>query len=130
MKKYTSKFSPNKKITGAQYIIELICQNLAKANNEELPIKFWENPSWGRFYRSQLRRVHKLLEFFPEHVLITVIKTYNIFSLYPKWVIDLFIKEYKKENSIKNIDYDEQISRITNSTGKNNININLDYLND
>lgn len=113
--KYTSLYSPEKKIHPAQYIAELTCQNKASYLKLELPAQFWNiMPEWLSYYQIQLSQARVLLEKYSFETLVKVIKEKNIFSLKAKWIEQHFIKQEKLNN--QSID-DQQHNRITNSTG-------------
>jgi len=94
--RFPSKYSHGKFVTGAQYIIELICENKA---DRPLPQKFWQLPEHQQFYKSQTRAVHSLLKKYDVYLLIDFVKTNKyIKSLRPKWVhekIEEFAKTWK-----------------------------------
>jgi len=112
--RYTSIFSPNKKVTAAQYIIELVCKNKATYFKLELPIKFWDFPEWRGFYQAQLKRCHYFLGKYDESILIAVIRSKNIFSLLADWIEAEFIKE---QNKMDSQDRDTKHERIMDSKG-------------
>lgn len=41
-------------VTIAQYITEYLCENIARSRKMELPLKFWENEDWAKFFRTQI----------------------------------------------------------------------------
>lgn len=93
---YPSKYSPDNWVTAAQYIIEILCEKLARTKHKDLPVCFWRLPEWANFYKSQLRVTHALLKKFSEKAIITTIKEKNIWSLRPKWVQDAIVKKQKE----------------------------------
>lgn len=98
---YPSRYSPGGYVTVCQYIIELLCENRAKALKKDLPIKFWELPEWSNFYKSQLRVVHKLLKEYDSMSIIAVVKGSNIWSLRPSFVIKKIKDEERKRAAIE-----------------------------
>lgn len=70
MTKYQSRYSPDKLVTAAQYITELICEKKAKLAGGELPVKFWELKNWGSFYRQQIHVANGLLRIYAEQAII------------------------------------------------------------
>ena len=83
---YPSRYSPNKEITAAQYILDLVCERKAKSQNKELPIHFWNLPEWQKFFKMQLRRVHALLKKYDASAIIAAInKCYKLWSILPAW---------------------------------------------
>jgi hypothetical protein len=101
--KFISKYSPNKQITPAQYIIELICERKASLNNIDLPIKFWNLPEWANFFRSQLRLCHNLLKQYSASAIVKALRDRrcsNIYSLGAPWLKPV-IEEYEKIERLK-----------------------------
>lgn len=93
---YPSIYSPQKNVTAAQYIIELICQKKARLSKTDLPIQFWKLPKWQKFFRSQLRKCHILLKQYDERAIINALKNkraYGIYSLFAPWLIDIIDEE-------------------------------------
>jgi len=96
---YTSKYSPDKQITAAQYINELVCEHKAAFDKTKLPIKFWNIPQWSNFYKRNIRQIAKLLKQFDEVAIIRALasptfqKSYSIFT-------DRFIGLVEKEQSV------------------------------
>ncbi len=92
--RYPSKYSGGF-VTGVQYIIELVCERKAQREKKDLPIKFWNLPEWANYYKSQLRSCHKLVKEYGEKAIINMLtKNKGCFSLRPKWVHNLIIKEF------------------------------------
>ncbi len=95
--KYESKYSPDKFVTGTQYIIELICERKAKNINKDLPLQFWKRKEWEHYYKSQVRAVSSLVKKYGETALLKTLRNNNnIYSFRPQWVKQLIIKEYNK----------------------------------
>ena len=97
--KYSSKYSPNKQITQAQYIIELVCEHKASFDKTNLPIKFWELPQWGNFFKRNLRQVHKLLKQFDGNAIIRALNLpsfSNSYSIFTDRFIELVQQEHDK----------------------------------
>jgi len=60
--KFSSKYSPGKKVSAAQYITELICEKNAHIHGTNLPPKFWKLQGWKEFYVAQIRIANLLLK--------------------------------------------------------------------
>lgn len=115
--KYTSIYSPNKKVSESQLLAELVCQKKADNLKIELPAQFWNiMPEWLGYYQIQLSAASKLLDKFDFEVLIKVIKEKNIYSLRPNWILQYFQKE--QDLAINNKKENILTTRITDSTGK------------
>ena len=84
--RYPSRYSPQKFVTAAQYILELVCEKRALKDKKELPIKFWNLPEWASLFKSQLRKCHALLKQYDEKAIIAAIKGSNIYSLHAPWI--------------------------------------------
>jgi hypothetical protein len=61
LRKYKSKYSNGKTVSAAQYITEIICENKARNNNQDLHYKFWTTKEWAQYYRNQIASANKLL---------------------------------------------------------------------
>ena len=94
--KFPSKYSPNAWVTGAQYIIELICEQRARFDNKDLSVKFWNLPEWEKFFVSQTRKCNQLLKKYHERVVIKVVKDKKLRTLHPKWVDPIFATAQKE----------------------------------
>lgn len=97
--KYPSPYSPGGWVTGAQYIIELVCEQRAKFNKTDLPVQFWNLPEWNTYFVSQTRKCNKLLEVYDEKAVIQTVKKCRVRSLMPKWVVSAIAKEQKELNT-------------------------------
>lgn len=92
--KFPSRYSPATFVTSAQYICEFVCENAARKQKKDLPIKFWEIPYWGKYFRAQIKTINDLLTIYPDHVIIRVLRTNpKITSLRPQWVKEIIEKE-------------------------------------
>lgn len=106
---YPSRYSPDKLVTPAQYIVELICEKKAALNGGDLPVQFWKIPKWASFYRQQIVSANGLLRIYSPTAIINALKSngaYGIFSLRAPH-LDMMIKaEQSKvdilENRVKN----------------------------
>ena len=103
MNKYISKYSNGKKVTAAQYITEIVCENKATMENKDLHYRFWVEPYWEKYYKNQISSAHKLLK---QYDAICVAKALSkgkgkrIFSLRAKHLIPLIeLEEQKLKNS-------------------------------
>jgi hypothetical protein len=70
MPKYISRYSPDKDVTPAQYITELICEKKAAQQDSELPIQFWKLPEWKSYYQFQIMLANKLVKKFPSDAIV------------------------------------------------------------
>ena len=97
--KYPSRYSPGGWVTGAQYIIELVCEQRARFEHKDLPVQFWNLDEWAKFFSSQTRACHKLLKTYDAKVIIGVVKQKKIRNLMPKWVANVVAQEQLKFNA-------------------------------
>jgi hypothetical protein len=79
---YPSRYSNGKKVSAAQYITELICENKAKQDGIDLHYRFWANPSWSTYYRNQIGSANKLLQKFSETAIIRALNTKEAVKIY------------------------------------------------
>lgn len=110
--KYPSRYSNGKNVSAAQYITEMICENRAKINKEDIGFRFWTNKKWMKFYRDQIASANKLLEKYHEQAIIKAIKNVKaerIYSLRAPHLIPIIEEEQKileSKNKTLNKDYD------------------------
>jgi len=117
--KYPSRYSPNKEVTAAQYIIELICEKKARFDKTELPMKFWQLEVWQDFFKRNLRKVHSLLKQFEAKSIINALNlpeynnSYSVFT-------ERFMGLVKQEQA--RLKQKSSISSIPNPTNRRTIN--------
>ncbi len=83
-KNFTSRYAPDTKITAAQYITEFICENKARKDGKDLPLRFWQIPAWAKFFKLQILSAGGLLKIYEAEAIILALKTpqgRGIFSL-------------------------------------------------
>jgi hypothetical protein len=93
---YPSLYSPQGWVTAAQYIIEVICEHKAKAEGRDLPVRFWLNEQWAKYYKMQLRACHKLLKQFDEKAIIRALKdprSKKTYSLMAPWLVNIIVEK-------------------------------------
>ena len=86
MTKYLSRYSPDKKITIHQYIVEYVCENNARHSNRELPIQFWTLPEWEAFFVVQMKFCNRLCKTHDAQKVLDFVKQKRIYNLMPKWI--------------------------------------------
>lgn len=113
--KFDSRYSPGKKITAQQYIIEYVCENNAKKRGGELPNKFWEIEEWKTFFRSQTFVCSKLCKNHGYEKLLAFVREKKIYNLLPKWInealVDFTFTPVAEEKPT--------VKQVKNPTGKN-----------
>lgn len=96
--KYISKYSPNKKVSPAQYISEIVCERRATSLKTNLPAKFWNNPDWKQYYIFQIKIANELLKTYSDKAILFALnldKCKTVFSLRNPVLIG-YIKQYKE----------------------------------
>jgi hypothetical protein len=110
--KYPSRYSNGKMVSAAQYITEIICENKAKYNKQDLSFRFWTNKVWMKFYKDQIATANKLLQKYPEQAIIKALKNQkasNIYSLRAPHLIEIIEHEktiLENQNNTLNQEYD------------------------
>jgi len=105
MANYLSKYSNGKNVSEAQYITELICENKAKKDKEDLHYRFWISKKWENFYKNQIASAHKLLKQYTAKAIISAIKneksknTYSLRSPFLLEIIKQAQSDINKENN-------------------------------
>ncbi len=97
-------------MTGAQYVIELVCEQKAKHAKKDLPLQFWKLPEWEKYFVSQTRAVHKLLQTYDERAIISAVKKSRIRNLMPKWVVKV-VAEHDTERKVIQSALAEEIAK-------------------
>ncbi len=126
--RYKSIYSDlDKKVTPAQYIVELVCSNNADKNNIEIPKNFWKLKQWKAFYLFQMKYATSLLKTYPSDFLVSYIRSKKIWSLKAKWIYDDIPKEFKiwKAKNSKTL---KRVETVENPTFRSKKNLNLDLL--
>ena len=119
MTMYPSKYSNGKTVTAAQYITEMICENLAKRKNKDLHYRFWLNVEWCKFYKSQIFTAHKLLKKHTDKAIIAALKSdkgRKIFSLRAPHLEAIIIQQQVVIDATNN-DISKEIIRVDKSIG-------------
>jgi ribosomal protein S25 len=115
--KYPSRYSNGKNVSAAQYITELICENKAKIDKEDIGLKFWTSKKWTNYYRNQISSANKLLEKYNEQAIIKALKNtkaQRIYSLRAPHLIAIIEEEQSNletQNKILNQDYDRSSNK-------------------
>ena len=73
--KYPSKYSNGKEVTAAQYIVEIICERIAKRKKKDLHYRFWLSKEWEKEYKGQIASAHKLLKKYSFSDIVDALKT-------------------------------------------------------
>lgn len=119
MSNHISKYSNGVKVSDAQYITEIICENYAKKNKKDLHYRFWLDKTWAKFYRSQIGTANKLLQKYSAKDIISALLSdegRRIFSLRAPHLEDI-IEKAAKINESKNQQITKEIDRNSLSKG-------------
>lgn len=109
--KHTSKWGGGF-VTSAQYLAELICENIAKKNKKNLFNRFWQTEAWEKTFQWQIICANRLLKKYHPSVLIKVLSD----SQYKHKIISLgAIKNIEKELDHYQKEYDSKIEKFTSS---------------
>ncbi len=112
-------------ISSAQYISELVCENRAHRNGQQLVARFWNTKKWKNIFRYQLILAHGLLKIYAHNKLTSVIReTPSIISLRTPILDDLIQKHKIISNNpspIKNIDTKQKPKKPFISKKKKNL---------
>ena len=84
--RYPSRYSPQKYVTASQYIVELVCEKNAQSNKMDLPMQFWKQDQWAKYFAFQSMQANRLLKKYSAKAIIDTIKAKNVWTLRPKWV--------------------------------------------
>lgn len=94
---YKSSYSDSW-ITAAQYITELICENMARKNQQVLPYKFWNEYAWKGTFKRQLLLANGLLKIYSAAAIVQALRSkegMKIYSLAAPW-LDQIIEKFEK----------------------------------
>lgn len=89
---YPSRYSNGKTVSAAQYITELICENKAKMDKEDLHHRFWLTKKWEKYYRNQIASANKLVKKYSPQAIVLALKdnrASRIYSLRAPHLIDI-----------------------------------------
>lgn len=79
---YLSKYSNGVRVSAAQYITEIICENKAKKDKLDLHYRFWTTKEWERYYKNQIGSAHKLLKKYGSSAIINALKDTDASRIY------------------------------------------------
>jgi hypothetical protein len=98
LRKYKSKYSNGKTVSAAQYITEIICENKARNNNQDLHYRFWVTKEWSQYYRNQIASANKLLLKYSDISIVKALQkpeSKKIYSLRAPHLIPIIEQEEK-----------------------------------
>jgi len=101
--RYPSRYAPDKYVTAAQYITELVCERRAKMDKDELPTHFWNLPEWRQFFLAQIKVAHQLLEKYHAQAIIQALRddkrlarTFSLKGLLAPWAAKI-VNDYHQK---------------------------------
>jgi len=121
--KFISRYSNNKEVSAAQYIVELICEKKAKLDKKDLHYRFWLTKEWASFYKNQIATAHNLVK---KHNPVAIVKalqdnktakTYSLRAPFLKSIIE----QHEKILDSQNKEFSQSIDRSEQKTYKTNI---------
>ena len=115
LSRYPSKYSPEQFVTGPQYIVETLCENVAIRAKVELPQRFWQLPEWEEFFKNQIPQANKLVKRFAVRDIVAALKSYKgvtVYSLRAPYLLKLIQTEARKSQAQSK---QEKIKLITGS---------------
>lgn len=117
---FPSRYSNGKTVSAAQYITELICENKARIDKEDLYYRFWLTKKWEKYYRNQIASANKLVKQYDAKAIILALKdkrAQKIYSLRAPHLKDII--EYHQEIlNATNQDFTLEVDRKENKTFK------------
>lgn len=122
--RFPSRYSNGKLVSAAQYITELICENKAKINKEDLHYKFWTTTKWSQYYRNQIASANKLIKKYDPLAIIKALKDNRASKIYSLRAphLEAIIEQYQKQIESANQDFTLSIDRTKKKTYKQNKN--------
>ena len=80
--RYPSRYSPGGWVSASQYITELVCEKKAQREKKELPMKFWEDKEWCKYYKYQITLANKLIKQHGEDAIVAALRDKRCWSTY------------------------------------------------
>lgn len=120
--KFISRYSNNKEVSAAQYIVELICEKKAKLDKKDLHYRFWLTKEWASYYRNQIATAHKLVKKYSPVAIVKALqdnktaKTYSLRAPFLKSIIE----QHQKILDSQNKEFSKSIDRSKDKTYKQN----------
>lgn len=119
---FISKYSNGKSVSAAQYLVEFICERLAKIKKKDLHYRFWLSPEWEKEYKGQVGAANKLLKQYDIRQVLAALKSERGSKIYSLRAPHLpgIIEKTKIPNEDQNLDK-KTIDRSNNSIGRSQI---------
>ncbi len=104
---YKSRYT-DRYITAPQYIAELVCENIARKNEQQLVVRFWNTSQWKSTFRYQLILANGLLRLYDASVIVRTIRENGRILSLKSPVLDSLLDKPKKAplkpSPVKDID--------------------------
>ncbi len=65
-------------ISPQQFVVECLCELIAKQDRKKLPYKFWDLPEWNKIYRQHITVCNRLRRTYPIEVILETLKDKSI----------------------------------------------------
>lgn len=120
--KFISRYSNNKEVSAAQYIVELICEKKARLDKKDLHYRFWLTKEWASYYRNQIATAHKLVKKYNPVAIVKALqdnktaKTYSLRAPFLKSIIE----QHQKILDSQNKEFSKSIDRSKDKKYKQN----------
>jgi hypothetical protein len=120
--KFISRYSNNKEVSAAQYIVELICEKKAKIEKKDLHYRFWLTKEWEKYYKNQIATAHKLVKKYNPIAIVKALqdsktaKTYSLRAPFLKSIIE----QHQQILESQNKEFSKSIDRSDHKTYKKN----------
>jgi hypothetical protein len=120
--KYPSRYSNGKSVSAAQYITEIICENKAKQQKEDLHYRFWVSKKWASYYRNQIASANKLVKQYDPEAIVKALKSdkaKKIYSLRAPHLIAIIEEQAKileSQNTNFSLNPDRKVEKTFSNT--------------
>ncbi len=117
---YKSKYiDPDKLITVAQHLAELMCERMASREKIDLPFKFFNLPKWKKTFLYQVTVANGLLKIYSEEAIKNVIRMHaNMYSLSAPMLDSLIQAEQEKLNRRAQVTIPQEVDAPTDISSK------------
>lgn len=89
---FPSRYAIGKFVTPAQYLAEMMSERYARKQNKDLPLEFWNNEEWAKFFVEQITAANTLLKCFTMTAILNALQRKE-----NKWVYSLRLKKLNKD---------------------------------
>ncbi len=127
-RKYESRYGGGQ-ITAAQFLAEIMCERKAAIDKNDLPVKFWNNPKWKKFFCLQVIYANSLLKLYSDKAILSVLKdprTKKIYSLRLEWLDPLFKEAQAKLDAQEHLEEPAQ-PMITMTDGETTLRVRVPF---